>query len=187
MVVMTEGVISVEPDHSQFPVDAIFIMDQNEVLRRVMSPDNKKVLWPTLKKGSIVTPELAQQIAEVRDEGATISEVAKQFEVAESTVKRHLKSVRESRTRSNTVLLPDLSALENTVLPYSVRNAIALAIGTASTMSILSDQPIIQAHYQGYSAGFHAALAIICGAAGIDLSFLEVEGDNTSNSTSRNN
>lgn len=67
----------------------------------------------------------------------------------------------------------DFSATKNPDICQQVRQAIRMALGSATRTALLTDQPIIKAHYEGYAAGFEAALAIIAGSAGLDLSWME--------------
>lgn len=91
------------------------------------------------------------------------------------------KSVDMDKTRNQIPEHPsypqNFPATENrSVLPYT-RSAIRIALASAAQMSVMTDQPLIKAYYEGYTVGFTAALAIICGVAGIDLAFLEGESN----------
>lgn len=183
---------TVEPSHLEFPADAIYIRNTDMALQRIISADGKRLLWsnhpeqepqegpPTI--GIDVGPKVVSQdqidcMVQARLQGTTIVQIAKDMGLNKSTVTRHLRIRRQNQGSNHNMTIQkiqaDFSAIENTEIPYSVRNAIQLALGTANTMAALSEERIIQAHYQGYIAGFHSALAIICGSAGISLEFLE--------------
>lgn len=188
---MTQAIATGEPNRGDFPESAIFVRNTDLVLQRVMSADGKERLWPIARRGKPLPPQLVDQMVGIRKEGKTIPEVAAVLGVGKSTVDYHLRQRREELSspikaasqgdsKTNASIKPEFSAMEITTLPYSVISAIRLALSTATTMAVLTDDRVIQAHYQGYVVGFQAALAIICGAAGIDLSFMEVDHDDKS-------
>ena len=183
---------AIEPSHLEFPPDTIYIRNTDMTLQRITSANDKRLLWPNHPEqepeeepptiGVAVGPKVVSQdqidcMVQARLQGTTIVQIAKDMGLNKSTVTRHLRIRRQNQGSNHNMTIQkiqaDFSAIENTEIPYSVRNAIQLALGTANTMAALSEERIIQAHYQGYIAGFHSALAIICGSAGISLEFLE--------------
>lgn len=181
---MVSGEPTTEPNVEDFPANAVYVRGENGELKRIMSADGKKLLWPTVNKGQSLSPMVVEQMVDLRSEGNTIPQLAEQVGIGETTVKRYRGRANATlrNTPQGTRIKPDFSHVENQQLPFSVTNAIRLALGTATRIAVIEETPTIKAFFEGYIAGFDAALAIICGAGGIDLSFLEVEHDDKSSS-----
>jgi len=130
----------------------------------------------------VVTPAQAQAMREARLAGSTIPEIAAQFgfgKTAVTTVLKGIKPLNNPVSQVAPIIMGDFSGVENTAMPYSVRNAICISLDAAAHQSILGEGSV-KAFFEGYIVGFQSALAIICGAAGIDISFLEEGHDDNS-------
>lgn len=143
------------------------------------------------RKWSHVSPEMVSQIVERRKAGDSIRDIATEIGIGQTTVESYLRKagvrkhsasdISDNNTHNILIPFPDFPKLENQgkgyTMPYAVRNAIEITLSSNATMAILTDQPVLKGYFDGYTMGFTHALAIICGAAGIDLSFLEAQHD----------
>ena len=183
---MTTDIIK-EPLRTAFPSDAVWERSEAGVLKRITDRNGENVLWrpkespPAVakrpaepKRAGVVTPEQVDQMAALKAKSKTNRQIAAALGLGVSTVERHLAKGRHDSVMASVMSQSrDLPATKNTHLPSATQQAIHTALQSAATTGLLADHPVIQSHYQGYVAGFYAALAILSGAVGFDLSFME--------------
>lgn len=200
-----------EPSLRDFEAGAIGERGKDSLLRRITSQDGKRVLWTltdglvessSSQDGDLTIPEpqpveesnpgkattidsqMVNAMRQARTDGASTPEIAKQFNVSPSTVKRRAPATSAQSLTNNANITTthsvnlDFPGTENQ-LPYSVRMAIHLSMDTAAQNAILSEDRQVKSYFEGYLAGYANALAIICGSGRVDLSFLEDRNNDT--------
>jgi hypothetical protein len=191
--------IANRPDPSKLPPNAVWVKDEDGVLTQVTSADGKRVLWslpshehlerspdlpiaaspvvPVVKQRATVTPELISKMQAVRDGGGTIKDICLQFGVQESTVGRHTKARNKTTVMAHDTdaELPDRENPNNgsvLAMPQPLRYGIDMALGSAGRAAAMSTDSTTKTYFEGYLAGYQAALALLCGGLNIDVSFL---------------
>ena len=197
---MTTQVI--DPEKTQFPDNAIWRRDGEGTLLEVLSPTGKAVLWEKPKDTSeqsvepkevpatqsqnptALRQDTIDQMRTDRASGMGTAELVRKYGVVKSTVQRNAPDINKTvKNQDIPSTIGNFSRLENRELPYSVQNAIQLSLNTVAQNAILAEERQVKSFFEGYLSGFTNALAIICGAGGIDLSFLEERNDTSTSNT----
>lgn len=175
------------PDLRNFEPGAILHKTRDGKPLRITSRDGKEVLWPkaappasSAQSAPLVHDDAAARILLPADRSLSIkkakamgksnAEIAEEMGVSTRTIRRRIAQDMSSNNR-------DFPGVENLQLSYGTQVAIRLALSSTTRLIVMSEQPVVKAYFEGYIAGFDAALAIICGSLRLDLSFLELSKD----------